>query len=602
MANVLWLLSVIIAVNTLIAGTRADEDLNSTIKLLQEQVSALLEHRQEDYNALEESLKRSIEKNTELIVLRNEVKQLRKEVNALRGGSGNEAKNERLRVRWLGSAVTELQSEVAEVLRARNASEELAERSRMRSELALLRGDVAEVGRSVRDLGSRITKIEADLGVIRLDIATSKKHANLLSSSCADISTQLNTMQIELKSLKESTLPGHDSQKLEHHDKADLSRNEVNSLHEITSTRKRNYFRTLAHRARFEERLRNVERKISMVARKRTMIEKRVVYEDREHLEERVRNLELAQAELSKKIFNASQDLVSMNELDESVVRLYDSVRLLEEAVYTNRSEVKRELAKLGINAARKAAELSLTREQLGNLRRAVQALSVSASQLQEKSDVQRKSLDTLNETLSRLDLSRNLAKAANVTHELEQVEDQYRLMVDSLPGNCEERDGLTLLAPGPGTPLLASCRAGWIVVARRIDGAVDFDRTRDNCSTLRVDLIDTYGVHWYAKYEHFTVDSEETGYRLHVSGYSGNATDALSYQDGMAFSAKDRDMDISTTDCAANYRGGWWFSHCQHANLNGRYSLGLTWFQSTTNEWMAVASSEMSVQRKQNC
>lgn len=77
MANVLWLLSVIIAVNTLIAGTRADEDLNSTIKLLQEQVSALLEHRQEDYNALEENLKRSIEKNTELIVLRNEVKQLR---------------------------------------------------------------------------------------------------------------------------------------------------------------------------------------------------------------------------------------------------------------------------------------------------------------------------------------------------------------------------------------------------------------------------------------------------------------------------------------------------------------------------------------------
>lgn len=72
----MWLLSVI-TVNTLIAGTCADEDLSSTIKLLQEQVSALLDHRQEDYNALEESLKRSIEKNTELIVLKNEVKQLR---------------------------------------------------------------------------------------------------------------------------------------------------------------------------------------------------------------------------------------------------------------------------------------------------------------------------------------------------------------------------------------------------------------------------------------------------------------------------------------------------------------------------------------------
>jgi len=77
MANLLLLLSTIIAANTLIAGTRADEDLNSTIKLLQEQVSALLDHRQEDYNALEESLKQAMEKNTELIVLRNEVKQLR---------------------------------------------------------------------------------------------------------------------------------------------------------------------------------------------------------------------------------------------------------------------------------------------------------------------------------------------------------------------------------------------------------------------------------------------------------------------------------------------------------------------------------------------
>jgi len=77
MANVLWLLSAIIAVSTLIVGTRADENLNNTIKSLQEQVSALLDHRQEDYNALEESLKQAMEKNTELIVLRNEVKQLR---------------------------------------------------------------------------------------------------------------------------------------------------------------------------------------------------------------------------------------------------------------------------------------------------------------------------------------------------------------------------------------------------------------------------------------------------------------------------------------------------------------------------------------------
>lgn len=77
MTKVLCLLSAIIVVSTLIAGIRADENFRDTIKLLQEQVGALLDHRQEDYNALEESLKRAMEKNTELIVLRNEVKQLR---------------------------------------------------------------------------------------------------------------------------------------------------------------------------------------------------------------------------------------------------------------------------------------------------------------------------------------------------------------------------------------------------------------------------------------------------------------------------------------------------------------------------------------------
>lgn len=116
----------------------------------------------------------------------------RKEVNALRGGSGNEAKNERLRVRWLGSAVTELQSEVAEVLRTRNASEELAERSRMRSELALLKSDIAEIGRSIRDLGGRITKIEAIFSTIKLDIAAIKERSSFLSRSCADVNSQVN--------------------------------------------------------------------------------------------------------------------------------------------------------------------------------------------------------------------------------------------------------------------------------------------------------------------------------------------------------------------------------------------------------------------------
>lgn len=121
---------------------------------------------------------------------------LRKEVIFLRGGNGNEAKNERLRVRWLGSAVTELKGEIAEVLRTRNVSEELAERSRMKGELALLKGDIAAVGKGVRNLGGRIAKIEAVLGMIRVDIAAVKERFSILFRTCADIASQVTFFRI----------------------------------------------------------------------------------------------------------------------------------------------------------------------------------------------------------------------------------------------------------------------------------------------------------------------------------------------------------------------------------------------------------------------
>lgn len=125
---------------------------------------------------------------------------------------------------------------------------------------------------------------------------------------------------------------------------------------------------------------------------------------------------------------------------------------------------------------------------------------------------------------------------------------------------------------------------------------------TSENCSSLRIDITDIYGKKWVATYEGVYIADAEDGYRIHVSGYSGNASDALEYQNNMQFSAVDSDRDISNTHCAQNYEGGWWFSHCQHANLNGRYNLGLTWFDGTRNEWIAVAFSEMKIRRRRNC
>lgn len=613
----------------IIVGVLSDDsdknnELVNTVKLLREQVDAFIYNRQADYNALEESLKLAMEKNTELTVLKNEVKQLRKEVGSLSGGSGNEAKNERLRVKWLGSAVTELKNEFAEVLRMRNASEELAQRGQITNEIALLRGDVEQVGRGVRDLGGRLTQIEASIGAIKADISAVKERAGQVTRNCADVASQLSTVQIEMKTLK------YDENLEKTHQ---LSRNEIKKSHENDYNNEnhhstRHSLSRLSILKKIEERLNHVEHKIAIVSRKRGMIEKRVVYEKSDKQNDEIINN--IKNELTTKITNISDHIIVIDGIiDDLKLATMGTVETIEDKIEQNVSVLKRELVRLDVNAAKKNAELSLTREELGSLRRTIQALSVSASKLQEKSDKQQNYITKLDKNIHDISiLNISIDKAINATHELEHVEDEYRLMVDALPGNCDERDGLTLLRNGQGMPLLVSCHSGWIVVAKRVDGIVDFDKTwneyaigfgspinefwvgnealhrltRDNCTKLKIDLIDIYGTKWIAEYNNFIIGSEDTGYRIQISGYSGNATDALSYQNGMSFSAKDKDMDISTADCAANYHGGWWFSNCQHANLNAKYSLGLTWYQNDSNEWMAVSASTMSIQKKQHC
>lgn len=73
------------------------------------------------------------------------------------------------------------------------------------------------------------------------------------------------------------------------------------------------------------------------------------------------------------------------------------------------------------------------------------------------------------------------------------------------------------------------------------------------------------------AKYSHFKVEGAPY-FRLHVSGYSGNAGNPLRIDTGMAFSARDSDRDLWEGDCSQTRGGGgWWYNGCGLANLNGR-------------------------------
>ncbi|XP_078694219.1 fibrinogen C domain-containing protein 1-like [Branchiostoma floridae x Branchiostoma belcheri] len=139
----------------------------------------------------------------------------------------------------------------------------------------------------------------------------------------------------------------------------------------------------------------------------------------------------------------------------------------------------------------------------------------------------------------------------------------------------------------------------GWTVIQRRFDGRLNFYRrwadykngfgrvegehwlgldkihnlVSQNSYELAVELEDWEGSVRYAIYDSFSIGDEGTDYRLNIGGYSGNVADSMSAHDGMKFSARDVDNDISSSrHCAQWYGGGWWYETCAHSALNGAY------------------------------
>ena len=45
-----------------------------------------------------------------------------------------------------------------------------------------------------------------------------------------------------------------------------------------------------------------------------------------------------------------------------------------------------------------------------------------------------------------------------------------------------------------------------------------------------------------------------------------------MTYNNGGKFSAKDKDVDMTSGNCAQKNKSGWWHKNCSYANLNGLY------------------------------
>jgi ficolin len=102
-----------------------------------------------------------------------------------------------------------------------------------------------------------------------------------------------------------------------------------------------------------------------------------------------------------------------------------------------------------------------------------------------------------------------------------------------------------------------------------------------------------------------FRVDDEDSNFRLHVSGISGNCGDSLNYHDGNMFTTKDRDNDESEDNCTQTYKGAWWYKGCHASNLNGLYlsgnhsshGKGVTWYHCWGHSY-SIRSVVMRVKR----
>ncbi|KAM9326272.1 tenascin-R [Gastrophryne carolinensis] len=149
----------------------------------------------------------------------------------------------------------------------------------------------------------------------------------------------------------------------------------------------------------------------------------------------------------------------------------------------------------------------------------------------------------------------------------------------------------------------------GWIVFQRRQNGLTDFFRkwsdyrigfgnledefwlgldslyklTSQGRYELRIDMRDRQEA-VYAYYNKFSVGDLRSLYKIRIGDYNGTAGDSLTYHQGRPFSTKDKDNDMAVTNCAASYKGAWWYKNCHRTNLNGKYgetrhSQGINWY-----------------------
>ena len=171
----------------------------------------------------------------------------------------------------------------------------------------------------------------------------------------------------------------------------------------------------------------------------------------------------------------------------------------------------------------------------------------------------------------------------------------------------------------------------GWAVFQRRMDGTVNFYRNWTDYvkgfgdlngefwlgldkihrltaakSSLLVNMKDFADDMKYAEYSSFKVEGADKKFTLKVSGYAGDAGDSLTPHNNIKFTTQDSDNDTyKDGNCAALYKGGWWYYACHASHLNGlylagthsSYANGVNWYHWKKYHY-SLRSTEMKTRR----
>ncbi|XP_048143903.1 angiopoietin-related protein 4 [Corvus hawaiiensis] len=202
-----------------------------------------------------------------------------------------------------------------------------------------------------------------------------------------------------------------------------------------------------------------------------------------------------------------------------------------------------------------------------------------------------------------------SLKKSLNLTNQSQNSSGEP-VQTQKLPEGChqlflagQQSSGIFQVQPAGSQPFKVYCdmtaEGGWTVIQRRMDGSVDFDQLWDAYKNgfgdlrgdfwlglekihhlvqegkynLLIELEDWEGNSQVVQFV-FSLGGESTAYTLNLLGpLSGELENAIGEFRQLPFSTRDRDHDLKAdTNCAKHLSGGWWFSTCGHANLNGKY------------------------------